>query len=256
MKTDGKTVMQCILLLWGVVLCMLVCDSDAIREEDYINRIYVVDAGDSYGYEFSIYITELNDEYIEGYGRRHGTAEFEPKSYPMKGHRVDGKMRASFHSYFPAEEVIFTLDFQDDSRIQVTIPKTKEQYLLRPYSPEEDPDWDVYEELSGEIELESWGKVQLINAISTTRHPIAEAYLANEKGEVMYSFHAAFINGFDIIEYTVADMNGDGWKDIEWILALGDDAHFRYRAFQQEDGTFGDWDNVWMEQEGLEYRRE
>lgn len=74
MKQDFKTVMQCILLLFGIVICMLVCDSDRIREEDYINRIYVVDQGDACGYEFSIYITELDDEHMEGYGNRYRKA--------------------------------------------------------------------------------------------------------------------------------------------------------------------------------------
>ena len=135
----------------------------------------------------------------------------------------------------------------------MTIPATKEQYLLRPYRVEDNPDESIYEELSGEIELETWGKVQLINVMSNTRHPIAGAYLANEKGEAMYDFHPHFINGFDIVEYTVTDMNGDGLKDIEWILALGDDAHFRYIAYQGTDGLFIDWDVIWMEKEGLVY---
>lgn len=62
---------------------------------------------------------------------------------------------------------------------------------------------------------------KLINAILITRYPIADAYLANEKGKIMYGFHAGFKNGLDLIEYTAADMNGDGWKGIGWILALG-----------------------------------
>ncbi|MDE7435990.1 MAG: hypothetical protein K2N01_09290 [Lachnospiraceae bacterium] len=253
MKQDFKTVMQCILLLFGIVICMLVCDSDKIREEDYINRIYVVDEGDSYGYEFSIYITKLSDDYMEGYGNRHGKAELFPRGYSMKGYSDGGKMYGSFRMGYPEGNVRFTLDFLEDSRIQVTIPATKEQYMLRPYRLEDDPNKSVYEELSGEIELETWGKVQLINTMSNTRHPIAGAYLANEKGEVMYDFYPHFINGLDIVEYTVMDMNGDGLKDIEWILALGDDAHFRYRMYQRMDGRFGDKDVVWMEEEGLVY---
>lgn len=253
MKNDFKSMMQCIVLLYGVVLCMLVCDSDKIREEDYINKIYLVDQGDSYGYEFSIYITELDDKHIEGYGKRYGTAELRPQGHSMKGYSDDGRMYCSFHMNYPEEEVIFMLDFLEDSRIQVTIPETNEQYVLRPYRPADDPEEIVYEELSGEIELETWGKVQLINTMSNTRHPIAGAYLANEKGEVIYDLYPGFMNGLDIIEYTVTDMNGDGLKDIEWILALGDDVHFRYRTYQRTDGTFGDWDSVWMEREGLVY---
>lgn len=292
MKNDFKSMMQCIILLCGMILCMLVCDSDKIRlkqggeiccilvgvqdkireedytnkmylvdeenfneirEEDYINKIYLVDQGDSYGYKFSIYITELDDKHIEGYGNRDGKAELFPRCYDLKGYSDDGRMYCSFRMGYPYGNVKFTLDFLEDSRIQVTIPKTNEQYVLRPYRPADDPEINVYEELSGEIELESWGKVQLINVMSNTRHPIAGAYLANENGEVIYDFHPGFMNGLDIIEYTVTDMDGDGLKDIEWILALGDDAHFRYRAYQGTDGMFIEWDSVWMEREGLVY---
>ena len=253
MKKDVKTILQCIILLFGTVICALVCDSARIREEDYANRIYVVDKGDTYGCEFSIYITRLDDDYMEGYGNRHRKAQLLPQGYSMKGHREDGRMCGSFRMGYPEGNVTFTLDFLPDSRIQVTIPATKEQYLLRPYCVADNPDESVYEELSGEIELETWGKVQLINTMLNIRHPIAGAYLANEKGEVMYSFGYPFMNGFEIIEYTVADMNGDGLKDIEWILALGDDAHFRYRAYQGTDGLFIDWDVIWMEKEGLVY---
>ncbi|MDE7435992.1 MAG: hypothetical protein K2N01_09300 [Lachnospiraceae bacterium] len=253
MKQDFKTVMHCILLLFGIVICMLVCDSDRIREEDYINRIYVVDQGDTCGYEFSIYITELDDEHMEGYGNRHRKAQLLPRGYSMEGYRDNGRMSGSFRMGYPEGNVTFTLDFLPDSRVQVTIPATEEQYLLRPYRLEDNPDESVYEELSGEIELETWGKVQLINIMSNTRHPIAGAYLANEKGEIMYDFYPQFMNGLDIVECTVIDMNGDGLKDIEWILALGDDAHFRYREYQRTDGTFGDGDVLWLEKQGLVY---
>lgn len=172
----------------------------------------------------------------------------------MEGYRDNGRMSGSFRMGYPEGNVTFTLDFLPDSRVQVTIPATEEQYLLRPYRLEDNPDESVYQELSGEIELETWGKVQLINVMSNTRHPIAGAYLANEKGEVMYDFYPHFMNGFDIVEYTITDMNGDGMKDIEWILELDDKTHLRYRAYQGMDGMFDDWDDtVWMEEEGLVY---
>lgn len=176
MKNDFKSMIQCIVLLYGVVLCMLVCDSDKISGE---------------------------------------------------------KIRTNRKSYLPQVEV-------------------KEEQS-RPFYQLKDPSlWKIYEDLSGEIELETWGKVWLVNAVYQTRHPYPAAFLTDENFNVLYFFRS-FTNGFDIVEYTVADKNKDGLKDIEWILELDVDTHLRYVGYQKSDGSFGDWDVVWMEEVGLVY---
>ncbi|MDE7435993.1 MAG: hypothetical protein K2N01_09305 [Lachnospiraceae bacterium] len=175
MKQDFKTVMQCILLLFGIVICMLVCDFDRIH-----------------GNKISI-------------------------------HRK---------CFLP----------------QIEMKEKKSRF----YQLNDESLWMIYEDLSGEIELETWGKVWLVNGVFRARHPYPAAFLTDENRNVLY-YLGSFTNGFDIVEYTVADKNEDGLKDIEWILALGDNVHLRYRAYQGTDGEFGGWDVVCMEEEGMVY---
>jgi len=87
------------------------------------------------------------------------------------------------------------------------------------------------------IELDIWGEIRLATiAFIENERLITYAFLVNESNDIFYDLGWVLQNGLEILDVVIADMNGDGLRDILLITTF--DIELQWVFFQLEDGEF------------------
>ena len=227
----------------------------------YLKKVWIVE--DDYSGErmLSCVITDITGNEIEGYcyvGQRVlGIFNAQSRSNNNEKpnfHTVicDGAFQLEVSKLQYGEEDrtgTACLKFCEGDRIEVTLTEegNSEQYLLRPYnildeSLRDDP--TIFQ-----IELDSWGIVNMVYANTESNHSIPNIYLTNDQGDILYNFLADFQHASEVSEVVVEDMDGDGLKDVEVITFIGS-SQFEWYFFQKENGRFI-WEATLMKEEGI-----
>lgn len=94
-------------------------------------------------------------------------------------------------------------------------------YTFRPYNlrdiSTEDYVFIANEELSFDVELDSWGRVKFISGIFNGTKPYPSALLVNEKNDILFEFKATWKTSTKVVDVEIEDMNEDGLKDVKII---------------------------------------
>lgn len=246
--------------------------SEPIDISDYMNKIWVIDDyryGD-HEYRFSFYISGTHDGIISGRflydaysvagpeffwkerpadmgdwgGTLHGNAAncvFVDREWPHIDH---GNQNRGYNGNM-------TLVFSDENRIDVNIAFTGEEdihgfelvggdYHYRPYNISDYSDF-AEETQAYSIELENWGRVELVTVLIAGHSWYYRGFLTDDRQNILYEFHTL---DDEIYEPVISDLNGDGLTDIrveyknggaifEWLQR--DDGLFSARSFYPED---------------------
>lgn len=98
-----------------------------------------------------------------------------------------------------------------------------------------------------DIELDKWGKVQILPGVMLIRHTYPVVFMTNEQGDILYEFRAGYKTGTAIREIEIYDFNGDGLKDVDIITFFADDTiePLHWVFCQDEEGTFHK-EEVWQ----------
>lgn len=131
----------------------------------------------------------------------------------------------------------FAFTMFDNNEMEVMLEEGQ-SYLLIPYNVSR---WKYCTEpVIAEVEMDSWGKVNLFYAVMDSLHPTPMVFLTNEQGDILYEFYASYRSGSEVREVIIEDMNGDGLKDVKVVTDFGDPEGYRFDwyFYQGENGLF------------------
>jgi len=235
--------------------------ANPIEYEQYLQKIWIVkDWNGAYdtGGPMSFHIDEIENETIIG-SFTTGELAFpllsDDNTYYSKGSltgAISNDIAECEISDQGGTKGTATLMFKESDEIAVTIKFTRKDiyvregsdvickdvvldgnYFFRPYQLSDIKELDVHKTHSYELEIDSWGKVNLVTSVFNANKPYPVAYLINDKGDILYSFGNPFTNGTEIRDVYVEDINGDGLKDVRMNNSIAE------RIFlQKEDGLF------------------
>ena len=217
----------------------------------YLKKIWIVEgwnlAYDGDTYPISLVITQMEEGYIRGYLEIGHSVTYnymnldiwKDKTPEFEGMIYDGTAECEY-DYKDGREGTLAITFCENDRIEVELDGNKEQrYLLRPYNISDEEFCD--EPTFHEVELDSWGTVTLCYATYNARHPYPWVLLLNEQGDILYRF-TGFINGSEVSEVIIEDMNGDGLQDVEIVTCMSDSYWDKDYYYQMQNGLFyKDW---------------
>jgi len=93
------------------------------------------------------------------------------------------------------------------------------------------------------VDLDFWGRVNIVAFVIDGNKPYPVAYLTTEDGDVIYRIGSWQV-GFEVFDIVVKDINEDGLKDIMVVthFPYTEDSenrmHIEWDYLQAEDGTF------------------
>lgn len=199
----------------------------------------------------SIYITNIDNGIVEGKWSLHPILpdcyvnSFESLEYgTIKGIISNGEAQCKFDDV--SGSGIIKLIFKENSIIEANIEFTNKEYIDKEYPngnyifyPYSISDLSVLTDKKiYPIELEYWGKVNIITGYITAHHPYAVAYLTDSDDNILYRFKG-LTNGVKVTEVVIEDMNDDGLSDIKIILGMsGVKTRVEYIFIQMENGLF------------------
>lgn len=141
--------------------------------------------------------------------------------------------------------------FRENNEIEATITFTKKSqyveprdgtFLFRPFNLADLKCYDILEEHTINVNLNSWGDVRFVPIKLTggTREPSIASYLADNNGNILYRFLPDIPRGIDLKDVTCVDVNEDKFKDFIIIEEAedykGDMLQFAMIYLQREDG--------------------
>lgn len=218
----------------------------------FLKKIWVVDGWDKtddFIMSVSFVMIHIENGAVEGYFVRDGwvTAGYFELNYSryrsdivkFHGKIYDGIAECEYTDK-EGENRAFTFTMFDSNCLKVVLDGDEAQaYTVVPYN------------ISGrkfyadsivieEVELDSWGRVNLFYAVLDNLHPYPWVLLINEQGDILYQLPSGFRNGSEVKEVIIEDMNGDGLKDVEVVTYFGDpDGYlFEWYFYQGENGFF------------------
>ncbi len=223
---------------------------DLTDYSSYLKKIWIVDGWveekDGWDFPISLAFTKIEGGAVEGYfymGGMISTNYFRilknPNMPRFQGTVYDGTAECEYENDDGGKGT-FSLTFCGDDWIEARLEEDENQcYLLRPYNISDENLMD--NQMSYEVELDSWGTVKLFSANSESHLSIPRVYLINEQGDILYQFSAGYQTASEVLEIIVEDMNGDGLKDVEVVTYFSDmpDIYrFEWYFYQEEDGFF------------------
>lgn len=226
--------------------------ADEIDYSFYLKKTWIVDGWEKderrRDYPISIIFTKIEGKYIEGYFDIEGMVSSGYYYFLNNAYREPDRFQGMLYAGTAeckyddsnGRNGTFNLKFYDTDRIEVQLEDDETQiYLLRPYnlSNEEFRDYQV----SYEIDLDSWGIVNMFYANSDNNHSLPLVFLTNEQGDILYDFTAAYQSDSEVQDIIIEDINGDGLKDVEVVTffsAIPDAYRFEWYFYQRENGTF------------------
>jgi len=185
---------------------------DEFKIETYLKKIWIVDKWESgVDYPISFVITQADGQTIGGYLRIDDFIDFQ---------------------YFRR--------FENDNNVKAKIDENESQvYNLRPYNIS---DLEICNEpTTYEVEIDSWGTVQLFYAVCDEEHPVPWILLTDNQGNILYHFPDDLTTGSEVKEVIIEDMNEDGLNDIKVVAYLSyapDEYRFEDYFYQTQDGHF------------------
>ena len=225
---------------------------DEIDYSSYLKKIWIVGDWEEderrRDYPISIIFTKMEEKYIEGSFDIRGMVSSDYFYFLNNTHREPSQFQGMLcagtaeckYNYGNGKDGTFSLSFCDTNRLEVQLEEDEIQsYLLRPYnfSDEKFRDYQV----TYEIDLDSWGIVNLFYANSEENHSLPWVLLTNEQGDILYHFTAAYQVDSEVKDIIIEDMNGDGLKDVEVVTSFSDmpdTCRFEWYFYQRENGTF------------------
>lgn len=224
-------------------------------EKEHLNKIWVLENKDSIGHPFSFYINYTGGNLISGNLQIGQPAlpdlfvyDEEPSKYliPFSGN-VKGNIAACPFGKGTDKAGILTIYFLEDGTLEASITWTNgmnlyegvrsaELYRFRPYHISDFIDVQEKQTII-ETDLNDWGHVYL-RAVAG-RAP--ELFMTDEEGNIFYIFWNT-ITGTEITQVKVEDMNGDGLKDISFLMEplnnTNSGIEIWRKYYQREDGLF------------------
>lgn len=197
---------------------------------------------------FDFVITQAENAEIKGYIQLGGGVDVyyfdllphnSPSYCSFQGTIYEGRAECTFT--YEERQVELHLTLCESDRIEASIQcddlGINESYKFRPYNISDEPLQDDISTV--EIFLDSWGTVYLVTATMDTLHPYPFACLTNEKQDILYKFGYG-INGSEVWDFFIEDINHDGLQDIMAIAWFGEYSDYRIVniMFQKEDGRF------------------
>ncbi len=224
---------------------------DLTDYSSYLKKIWIVDGWEEeerrWDFPISLVFTQMERGAVEGYFYIGGMISsdyfhiLERKKTPpqFQGMIYDGTAECEYDND-DGGKGMFSLTFCGDDWIEARLEEDENQcYLLRPYNISDKELRD--NQVSYEVELDSWGTVNLFYANSDDNHSLPQVFLINEQGDILYQFLTGYQTDSEVLEIIVEDMNRDGLKDVEVVTYFSDipDIYrFEWYFYQEEDGFF------------------
>ncbi|NDO51789.1 hypothetical protein FMM75_21205 [Lachnospiraceae bacterium MD335] len=223
----------------------------------YLRKIWIVDGWEEEerrkDYPVSFVITKLESGKIAGYlaiGYSVTDYYFKLSRWGdsivhFQGRIYDGTAECKYIDTSQNRQEAFRFMFCGNDRIQAELGDDEEQqYLLRPYNIFTDVDL-CGEPTLFEVDLDSWGTVLIAYANTESNHSIPYVALINNQGDILYEFlgtYRTYVTSFSVYDVIVADMNGDGRKDVKvniyYDYLENDDIGAEAYFYQIENGMF------------------
>ena len=250
--------------------------ADIITQYDFqrtLRKIWVVDnSNQSHQYSISFRFDEIEGSTIKGSVSNRGR-EFPPVSKELHSYSFH-QTRYAWHpgydillvisnnvakGYFETTEgeiINLTLELAENGLIYATIECASREnkiiqgfhqpygyFIYRPLNISDFMYSNLYaftinKEMSFEVNLDVWGDVHVIAGTRHSNRDIPVVVLADNHGNVLYSFIAPFQSGVPIYKVIVADTNNDGLTDVIIITSDGPYYQFLWIFHQLENGWF------------------
>lgn len=245
----------------GIIVCiLLICywfqNVKEAPAENHLNKIWISEPSDIIGSPFSFHINSVKGNIIAGNLQIGQPAvpdllvyNEEPSKYliPFSGD-VEGNKAVCFFGKDPNESGVLTIYFFKDGTVEASIVwahgeemykgvPSEKMYRFRPYH-------------ISDLEIDSSGKETSIEAnLGFWNHVYLRAIQGNaplllitdNEGNVFYIFWDT-VTGTEITQVTVEDINGDGLKDIKFLMEppnnAGSDVEIWRTYYQRIDGLF------------------
>lgn len=213
---------------------ILAIESEEGREVDLadysscLGRVWYVQEGDPHDNNIpvSLVVTQIREGCIEGYMAFGWITGYRilPVEPDFRGVIYDGtaECKYSYSSYGGEREGVFSLTFIDEDHMEVELENDEEQcYLLRPFN----LSGEILSDVSiTEVELESWGTVNLVSGICGDLHPCPTFYITNERNDILYDCDTSCgVNGWEVWDIFLEDMDNDGMQDLVAVTCAFDE---------------------------------
>lgn len=223
---------------------------DLTDYSSYLKKIWIVDGWEDeeprWDFPISLVFTKTEEGVVEGYfymGGMISTNYFRilinPNMPQFRGMVYDGTAECEY-DVDDGGKGTFSLTFCGNDRIEAKLGEDENQsYTLRPYNISDEKFRD--NQTSYEVEVDSWGTVNLFYANTESNYSVPVVYFIDEQGDIIYQFSAAYQTESEVLEVIIEDMNGDGLKDVEVVTYFSDipDVYrFEWYFYQEEDGFF------------------
>ncbi len=228
---------------------------DLTDYSSYLKKIWIVDGWEEkerrWDFPISLVFTKAEGGAVEGYFYMEGMIsidyfrilELKHTNLPrFQGTVYDGTAECEYENDDGGKGT-FSLTFCGDDWIEARLGEDENQcYLLRPYNISDENLMD--NQVSYEVELDSWGTVNLFYANSDDNHSFPQVFLINEQRDILYQFltgYPGYQTASEVLEIIVEDMNGDGLKDVEVVTYFSDipDIYrFEWYFYQGKNGFF------------------
>lgn len=221
---------------------------DEFKIETYLKKIWIVDKWESgVDYPISFVITQADGQTIGGYLRIDDFIDFQyfrrwdkKEIIPEFKGTMDSETAKCEYDYKNGNKGKFEIYFENDNNVKAKIDENESQvYNLRPYNIS---DLEICNEpTTYEVEIDSWGTVQLFYAVCDEEHPVPWILLTDNQGNILYHFPDDLTTGSEVKEVIIEDMNEDGLNDIKVVAYLSyapDEYRFEDYFYQTQDGHF------------------
>jgi len=199
---------------------------DLADYSSYMGRVWYAKEGDPADNKIpvSLVITRIEEGYIEGkmaFDRITGypTVPVEPD---FRGIIYDGTAECKYYCPSYGRQGTVFLTFTGEDRMEAEMDGDKGQcYLLRPYSLSDE---NLYDVSISEVDLEAWGTVNLVSGSYDGLHPCPCFYITNGRNDILYDEDdSCGINGWDVWDIFLEDINNDGMQDLVAVTCAGDE---------------------------------
>lgn len=236
-----------------LLLCIIVAGCSSEKESctdyaQYLNKIWIVadkSIEESTQESFSFVITKMESDYVEGQytSEKNVVNPQKDLSGRFTGKMVGSEMQCQLW-YEEEEAGNMVLSPTIDNRLNAAIEYrgADRELTFKVYNIEDLKPTDIILDQNRAItvDVDKWGKVQIIRGIMYSDDSYPVAFMTNEQGDILYEFQAEYESGTLIKEIEVLDFNKDGLKDVNIVTRDYDDemepVHWLF--YQEEGATF------------------
>ena len=250
------------------------CNEKNEENNQYLNKIWVLDLGEGYSTDISLYITEIDSENISGKISFDGSLAELPyysdstRTWPkpqgdFEGTFVNGAAKCTF-SNSEGDQGELLLTFKEDEVILANIEFEQKSESMRKW----------HDRSNGEYRFRAYNVKDLINSaflnyqikekiccgddwgfgkdvylvigkvtdIETGRY-YPDTMIIDREGNILYRIHPGYLSGSEVADVTIEDINQDGLQDISvttrfTIEEEGKDYYIKWDSYQMKMGGF------------------